>query len=158
MKIHFLECTNCHGYVFSFSQHDYKSCGCGKISLDGGFDYTKISSEHHTDYILKNEEIKDLIMVIREKFFWTKTMDKDGNFLDKPERSVLSSLKTSHIMGILKYFTDREQKEYEARESLMAESGITYENEYRRFSKEWLTIHSIFIEELIYRYENKSLL
>ena len=157
MKIHFLECTKCHDYVFSFNRHDFKSCKCGNVSLDGGFDYTRITAPHHTDYILQEEEIRDVIVSLRDKFFWTRTMDKSGKFLDKPERKVLSSLESRHILGILEYFTSREQKDYDDTESFLKEAPIQTDVEYKRFTKEWLTIHSIFIEELIYRYENNCL-
>lgn len=45
MKIQAVKCINCGDIIFSRCRHDFKSCFCGKISVDGGFDYCKISAE-----------------------------------------------------------------------------------------------------------------
>ena len=33
------ECLNCGDKPFSANHHDYKSCKCGQIAVDGGMDY-----------------------------------------------------------------------------------------------------------------------
>lgn len=38
-----IKCPECKDMVFSRARHDYRTCSCGEISIDGGFDYTKIS-------------------------------------------------------------------------------------------------------------------
>ena len=32
-------CKSCKTVLFSRASHDYRSCTCGRISVDGGFDY-----------------------------------------------------------------------------------------------------------------------
>lgn len=40
MKILITKCPNCGQEIYSRAQHDYKSCECGDISVDGGeYDY-----------------------------------------------------------------------------------------------------------------------
>ena len=38
-----VKCLKCNTIIFSRNVHDFRSCPCGAISIDGGFDYTKIS-------------------------------------------------------------------------------------------------------------------
>ena len=36
-----ITCPNCKDTIYSRATHDYRSCSCGKYSVDGGFDYSK---------------------------------------------------------------------------------------------------------------------
>jgi len=36
MKIKVVRCNNCKDYIFSRAPHDFRSCSCGSISVDGG--------------------------------------------------------------------------------------------------------------------------
>jgi hypothetical protein len=38
-----LQCPNCLEVIYSRNRHDYHSCQCGEISVDGGFDYLRSS-------------------------------------------------------------------------------------------------------------------
>jgi hypothetical protein len=40
-----LRCFSCGDVIFSRARHDYRSCSCGKIAIDGGFDYVKVSGD-----------------------------------------------------------------------------------------------------------------
>lgn len=35
------ECKKCGDHIFSGGRHDFKSCKCGAISIDGGLEYTR---------------------------------------------------------------------------------------------------------------------
>lgn len=37
------KCHTCQDVVYSRARHDYRSCSCTRIAVDGGFDYTKFS-------------------------------------------------------------------------------------------------------------------
>ncbi len=41
MKISAIRCDKCHDTIYSRAVHDYRSCSCGDIAIDGGFDYTR---------------------------------------------------------------------------------------------------------------------
>jgi hypothetical protein len=45
MKIQAVKCIYCGTIIFSRATHDFRSCLCGKINVDGGFDYCKVSAE-----------------------------------------------------------------------------------------------------------------
>lgn len=40
-----IQCPNCMDIVVSLHRHDFRSCGCGKTFIDGGFDYTRCGAE-----------------------------------------------------------------------------------------------------------------
>ena len=43
MKVNAIQCQNCKDIIFSRARHDFRSCNCGKVSIDGGFDYIRIA-------------------------------------------------------------------------------------------------------------------
>lgn len=43
MKITGLICPTCKYVIYSRARHDFRSCFCGGLSIDGGFDYMKVS-------------------------------------------------------------------------------------------------------------------
>lgn len=126
MKINYVE--NSIGKLFSFHRHDYKTSGIEKdfIMIDGGFDYTRFTGD------LKSGEIKELIQDIREQFTWGKNFDENNKQLEKTEYILLKDLTTSHIVNILIYFTNK----------LKPDSTL---------APGWISVHSIFLEELNYR-------
>ena len=45
-----VHCLTCEDVIFSMNRHDSHSCTCGKVSIDGGKDYTKVSFEPKSLY------------------------------------------------------------------------------------------------------------
>ena len=43
-------CKKCHEEIFSTWVHDFSTCHCGAISVDGGTDYLKRSAMDLDDY------------------------------------------------------------------------------------------------------------
>ena len=43
MKINAILCHKCMNIVYSRSRNDFHSCDCHDVSVDGGFDYFKVS-------------------------------------------------------------------------------------------------------------------
>lgn len=74
---------------------------------------------------------------IRETFTWGQNYDENNVKLPKTKYVLLKDLTTSHISGILKYFTER----------LRPEQSI---------SKDWIAIHLIFCYELENRLKNEN--
>lgn len=37
-----IECPSCHQIIASLHRHDFRSCRCGAVSLDGGRDYCRV--------------------------------------------------------------------------------------------------------------------
>lgn len=78
MKVSAIQCVlpNCKDIIYSRSRHDFRSCSCGKTSIDGGFDYTKISYEGK--YYPKGVTIR--VLATKDELFndWDKGIDKYG--------------------------------------------------------------------------------
>lgn len=138
MNIDYIKCNHCENYVFSFNTHDYKQCKCGKVAIDGGFEYTRLIGNQE-DRVLFNVPIREAIEHIREQFIWGRNYDENMKPLAKTERILLKDLKTDHIINILIYFTNKDAKSIAA-----------------VVNKGWLAIHTIFLEELAYRERNKK--
>lgn len=124
MKIQYVE--NKNGKLFSYSVHDYKDNEDSEgnyVMIDGGFEYNRYSGE------LKEDEIKNLMSDIRETFTWGQNYDENNVRLLETKYALLKDLTTSHISGILRYFSER----------LIPEQKI---------AKDWIAIHLIFCYEL----------
>lgn len=51
-------CEKCNDIVVSNSNHDFVSCHCGNISIDGGKYYLKRSWENDPNFIELSEQIE----------------------------------------------------------------------------------------------------
>ena len=49
-KVQAMRCKWCGVTIFSRARHDFRSCACEKVSIDGGRDYTKVSSSNDDAY------------------------------------------------------------------------------------------------------------
>ena len=45
MKVSVVQCKKCGDIIWSRTDHDYRSCTCESVSVDGGFSYTRIIGE-----------------------------------------------------------------------------------------------------------------
>ena len=52
-----VQCKNCGDIIESTSRHDFRTCSCGKVSVDGGHDYLRRSYESEDCYIDLSETI-----------------------------------------------------------------------------------------------------
>lgn len=143
MKIHYLQTRCCNEKLFSCSRHDFRKCSCGQSYIDGGFDYCKVGGK---DNQLEQEEVKDLINIVREQFTWGQNYNKDGTRLEKTEYKLLKDLSSDHILGILSYFNNKAYKIIVEMQEL--------EN-YPVTDKSYHITQEIFIQELIYRNGNQ---
>jgi hypothetical protein len=115
--------------LFSFYRHDYQRFDSGEF-IDGGFDYTRSSGD------LKSDTIWNLIADIRQQFRWGQNYDKNDKLLPETKYSLLKDLDFYHIIGILRYFTEK----------LSPPQSI---------NAEWKAFHLIFLYELQYRIINQ---
>lgn len=131
MNIGYVE--NKNGKLFSFHRRDFKENIDDEnnyIMIDGGFDYNKFSGE------LKTDNISNLMNNIREQFTWGKNYDENNKRLSQTEYLLLKDMNTSHIAGVLRYFT----------ENLLIGQSI---------SNYWIAYHLIFLYELENRLKSK---
>lgn len=45
-----IKCNNCNDIIESTYTHDFKTCKCGRVSVDGGLDYLKRCCKNEEDY------------------------------------------------------------------------------------------------------------
>lgn len=78
-KVKAIECPDCGDLVFSRARHDFRSCSCGAVSIDGGFDYLKVAGKIRIE---DNKIITKQIEVSASKndlyWDWAKGRDKFG--------------------------------------------------------------------------------
>lgn len=76
MYVNAIRCEECGYTIFSRARHDFRSCECGKVSIDGGLDYTKINFKTKTP----PEPFPLEINVTPKKLYedWDKDINKYG--------------------------------------------------------------------------------
>lgn len=78
MKITAVKCPFCLDIVYSRTRHDFRSCSCNSLSIDGGRQYTKISSNNSN---LLKLDIKEIELDLTEKELyedWNLATDNYG--------------------------------------------------------------------------------
>lgn len=75
MTVNAIYCTSCKDTIYSRARHDYRSCSCGKIAIDGGFDYCKIIGKV-TDFESKRIKIKETKFDLYKD--WNEGINKYG--------------------------------------------------------------------------------
>jgi hypothetical protein len=61
-----VKCNACGDTPFSRHRHDFVSCKCGKISVDGGMDYLRRSGDVHNYIDMSIDMDNDLFKIICE--------------------------------------------------------------------------------------------
>jgi lysyl-tRNA synthetase class I len=83
MKIKAAQCNECGDVIFSRVKHDYRSCTCNCISVDGGYEYFKVS--HPSGVIFKEIEIELDVSIDDLYDDWDQMHDKFGLIKTKDE-------------------------------------------------------------------------
>jgi len=75
IKVHAFICPKCGDKVYSRTMQDCRSCSCGEISVDGGFDYSWAESKNEVP-----EEIEIEISTTKEDLYndWDLKEEKFG--------------------------------------------------------------------------------
>lgn len=88
-------CGDCWQEIVSRHKHDYITCSCGQLSIDGGSSYLKRNSNHYVDTSLSSEDDFDKI---RNEFEWG-ARGVDGK--QQLEYIKLKNMEATHIESIL---------------------------------------------------------
>ena len=94
-------CNHCKEEIESKHRHDFVTCKCGKVSVDGGKDYNRILFEKIKDFIgtsIKDDGTHELR---RQYLTWGNNYDKDMNRLPKTVYNPIMDMSTEHIQSIL---------------------------------------------------------
>jgi hypothetical protein len=73
MKVTAVKCPICQDIIFSRCQRDYHTCSCGNTSIDGGFNYIRISGSKEVIEL-------DIGEITKEELYndWNNMHDKYG--------------------------------------------------------------------------------
>jgi hypothetical protein len=77
-----IKCNKCKDTIYSRARHDFRSCTCGAVAIDGGRDYTKVSGSEFTSLDL------DLGELTAAQLYqdWNKRIDKLGLIKEKRKK------------------------------------------------------------------------
>jgi hypothetical protein len=77
LKLNTYQCPKCKDFVYSRARHDCRSCTCGAIFVDGGFEYTRIG---FSEEVGPPKPYTKYINVTKEKLFadWNEGYDRYG--------------------------------------------------------------------------------
>ena len=75
MKVVAIKCPNCGETIYSRARHDFRTCFCGNCSIDGGFDYIKVSAKNGLPNTFKVE-----VNATKQQLYddWNKRINKYG--------------------------------------------------------------------------------
>lgn len=88
-------CGDCWQEIVSRHRHDYITCSCGQVSIDGGSSYLKRNGNNYIDTFLSSNDDFDKI---RNNFEWG-TKGVDGK--QQLQYIKLKDMETTHIESIL---------------------------------------------------------
>lgn len=75
LKITCIECPSCNDIIYSRARHDMRSCSCGKVFIDGGFDYCRVGFKDKSPKYITVE-----VDFTKEELYkdWNEQIDKCG--------------------------------------------------------------------------------
>lgn len=60
------KCKLCNEILESFYRHDYITCKCGEISIDGGNDYCRAMAKNWENFLRIDDEGNEIVVTIQE--------------------------------------------------------------------------------------------
>lgn len=67
-----VRCKKCDDTPFSASRHDFKSCKCGAIAVDGGQEYLRRVGDIHNCEEMSYELPNDVVEACKEAVDWAR--------------------------------------------------------------------------------------
>lgn len=70
-----ITCPSCKQTIYSRARHDYHSCECGDVFVDGGFDYLRYGRKDQVPEITKVK-----VNATKKELYddWNRSIDKFG--------------------------------------------------------------------------------
>lgn len=96
------KCKLCQDIIESFHRHDYVTCKCGEISVDGGLDYFKCGAKEWKNFLRVDDEGNEIEIQIKEN----KDEPKHEEPVKKPTKKELLST----LEDMVKTFNDLPQE------------------------------------------------
>lgn len=87
------KCKLCQSIIESYHRHDYVTCKCGEISVDGGLEYFKCSANDFSNFIRIDDEGNEIIVTIKDKSTSEQSsLPKEKSLSSKPSREDLLNM------------------------------------------------------------------
>ena len=100
-----IQCNHCGQAVISHHRHDFNSCSCGRVSVDGGRDYTRRLFQTEGDYRELSLYSNAPFDIIRENLY-RGSRGKDG---DEPLHWVkISEMSNKYLINLIDYCKDND--------------------------------------------------
>jgi len=96
-----IKCNHCNDEIESKYRHDFVTCKCGKVSVDGGKDYGRTMFTKVSDYT-NTSIVDDGSHELRRQYLtWGNNYDKDMNKLPETIYNPIMDMSKEHIEAIL---------------------------------------------------------
>ena len=95
------KCNHCNDEIESKHRHDFVTCKCGKIAVDGGKDYRKTMFTELSDFTDTSIDDDGSHELRRQYLTWGNNFDKDMNRLPKTIYNPIKDMTSDHIQAIL---------------------------------------------------------
>lgn len=96
-----IKCNHCNDEIESKYRHDFVTCKCGKVSVDGGKDYGRTMFTKVSDYT-NTSIVDDGSHELRRQYLtWGNNYDKDMNKLSETIYNPIMDMSKEHIEAIL---------------------------------------------------------
>lgn len=81
-EVNAIKCPKCKDTIFSRARHDFHSCSCGAIHVDGGFDYFRMLSAQDIE---EPEPFKINLKQTRDQLYrdWNLNINRFGTIPEK---------------------------------------------------------------------------
>ena len=94
-------CNHCNDEIESKHRHDFVTCKCGKIAVDGGKDYGRTMFTELSDFTDTSIDDDGTHELRRQYITWGKSYDKDMNRLPEAIYIPIKDMTSDHIQAIL---------------------------------------------------------
>ena len=76
MKVKAITCSECGDTIYSRARHDMRWCSCGRLFVDGGFDYLRLGGPAIEEIAVEDVEVD----ATEEELYndWNEKVDKFG--------------------------------------------------------------------------------
>lgn len=116
------KCKLCGDILESFHRHDYISCVCGEIAIDGGLDYFKASAKDWNNFLRIDDEDKEVPISVINNPEYPAISDKNeeisqnrsetslilnemiGQYQNLPQHAMLQPATNADILSLLYLF------------------------------------------------------
>jgi hypothetical protein len=94
-------CNHCNDEIESKHRHDFVTCKCGKIAVDGGKDYGRTMFTELSDFTDTSIDDDGTHELRRKHLTWGNSYDKDMNRLPETIYNPIKDMTSDHIQAIL---------------------------------------------------------